>query len=79
MFLSNQVVESCKAGFRKPDPRIYELCLKELGVPAPETVFLDDLGMNLKAAKKFGIRTIKVKFKLFSCWVIFMLLLSSAE
>ena len=62
LFSSNQVVESCKAGFRKPDPRIYELCLKELGIPAPETVFLDDLGMNLKAAKKFGIRTIKVKF-----------------
>jgi len=45
---------------RKPDPRIYHLCLKELDVAPEESIFLDDLGVNLKAAKALGIKTIKV-------------------
>lgn len=55
-----QVVESCKVGYRKPHPKIYEIVLKELGVPGERCVFLDDIGANLKAAQKFGIKTIKV-------------------
>ncbi|CAG5125094.1 unnamed protein product, partial [Candidula unifasciata] len=58
--LFDVVVESCVLGIRKPDPRIYTLCLQELMVSADEAVFLDDIGANLKAAKDLGIRTIKV-------------------
>ena len=54
-------VESCKVGLRKPDPRIYELVLDELGVPAPDSIFLDDLGTNLKPARAMGMATIKVE------------------
>jgi putative hydrolase of the HAD superfamily len=54
------VVESAVEGLRKPDPRIYELALARLGVPAAETVFLDDLGINLKPARAMGMTTIKV-------------------
>jgi epoxide hydrolase-like predicted phosphatase len=53
-------VESCKVGLRKPDPRIYELTCRELGVSPVQAVFLDDIGENLKAARKLGITTIKV-------------------
>ncbi|HEY6562103.1 MAG TPA: HAD family phosphatase [Polyangiaceae bacterium] len=53
-------IESCKVGLRKPDPRIYELTCRELGVSPAEAVFLDDIGENLKAARKLGITTIKV-------------------
>lgn len=45
---------------RKPNPKIYELALKRLGVQPEETVFLDDLGVNLRPAKSMGITTIKV-------------------
>ena len=45
---------------RKPDPRIYALVLARLDVPASETVFLDDLGINLKPARDMGMTTIKV-------------------
>ncbi|HEV3013500.1 MAG TPA: HAD family hydrolase, partial [Actinomycetota bacterium] len=31
-----------------------------LGVTPPETVFLDDLGANLKPARQLGMHTIKV-------------------
>jgi putative hydrolase of the HAD superfamily len=54
------VVESAVEGLRKPDPRIYELVCDRLGVTPPETVFLDDLGTNLKPARELGMTTIKV-------------------
>jgi putative hydrolase of the HAD superfamily len=53
-------VESCVLGLRKPDPRIYEHTLAQLGVEATATVFLDDIGRNLKSARALGIATIKV-------------------
>jgi putative hydrolase of the HAD superfamily len=54
------VVESAVEGLRKPDPKIYELVLDRLGVAAEATVFLDDLGINLKPARAMGMTTIKV-------------------
>ena len=54
------VVESAVVGLRKPDPRIYELVLTQLEVDASNTVFLDDLGINLKPARAMGMTTIKV-------------------
>ncbi|MGR9089431.1 MAG: HAD-IA family hydrolase, partial [Gammaproteobacteria bacterium] len=47
-------------GIRKPDPRVYELACKRLGVLPAETVYLDDLGINLKPARALGMQTIKV-------------------
>jgi putative hydrolase of the HAD superfamily len=54
------VVESAVEGMRKPDPRIYRLTCERLGVEPSETVFLDDIGANLKPARAMGITTIKV-------------------
>lgn len=54
------VVESSKVGYRKPDPRFYEIALDELAVEPAEAVFLDDLGVNLKPARALGMHTIKV-------------------
>ncbi|XP_045152702.1 acyl-CoA dehydrogenase family member 10 isoform X2 [Echinops telfairi] len=57
---SEMVVESCLEGICKPDPRIYQLCLERLGVQPSQSVFLDDLGQNLKAAASLGMHTVKV-------------------
>jgi putative hydrolase of the HAD superfamily len=54
------VVESAVEGLRKPDPRIYALVCERLDVSPPATVFLDDLGANLKPARELGMTTIKV-------------------
>jgi putative hydrolase of the HAD superfamily len=54
------VVESAVEGLRKPDERIYELVLARLDVDAKESIFLDDLGINLKPARAMGMTTIKV-------------------
>ena len=60
MGMFDLVIESSKVGLRKPDPRIYELACRELGVQPTRAVYLDDLGINLKPAKALGMRTIKV-------------------
>jgi putative hydrolase of the HAD superfamily len=58
--LFDAVLESRVLGVRKPDPRFYELACEALGVKPEESVFLDDLGVNLKPARALGIHTIKV-------------------
>ncbi|XP_060642040.2 acyl-CoA dehydrogenase family member 10 isoform X1 [Anolis sagrei] len=55
------IIESCREGVCKPDPRIYKVCLERLGVQARESIFLDDLGQNLKAAAQLGMKTLKVE------------------
>ncbi|XP_072736272.1 acyl-CoA dehydrogenase family member 10 isoform X3 [Ciconia boyciana] len=54
------MVESYREGMRKPDPRIYKLCLERLGVQPQESIFLDNSSQNLKAAAQLGIKTVKV-------------------
>jgi len=58
--LFDVVVESAVEGIRKPNPKIYEIACARLNVEPPETVFLDDLGTNLKPARAIGMTTIKV-------------------
>lgn len=60
MALFDHVLESSKIGARKPEPRVYEIALGHLGSAPAETVFLDDLGINLKPARALGLHTIKV-------------------
>jgi putative hydrolase of the HAD superfamily len=52
--------ESSVLGLQKPDPRIYEHACQALGVRPDETVFLDDIGRNLKTARALGMATIRV-------------------
>ena len=60
MALFDTVIESSKAGIRKPDPAIYQLACDTLEIEPSEAIFLDDLGINLKPAKAMGMTTIKV-------------------
>ncbi len=60
MELFHHVIESAKAGVRKPDPRIYRMMTDALQVEPAACVYLDDLGINLKPARDMGMRTIKV-------------------
>lgn len=60
MTLFDHVIESSKVGIRKPDPRIYAMACEALGVSPGGSVYLDDLGINLKPAAQLGMKTIKV-------------------
>ena len=53
-------VESVIEGTRKPERRIYEICVDRLGVESSDCVMLDDLGPNLKTARAMGMLTVKV-------------------
>uniref|UniRef100_A0A7M4E5D6 Epoxide hydrolase 2 n=1 Tax=Crocodylus porosus TaxID=8502 RepID=A0A7M4E5D6_CROPO len=52
------VIESCRIGLQKPDPKIYEYALRMLEAEPHEVIFLDDIGTNLKPAREMGIATI---------------------
>jgi putative hydrolase of the HAD superfamily len=58
--LFDVVIESSKAGVRKPEKQFFELACAQLSITPDEAVFLDDLGINLKPARAMGMRTIKV-------------------
>ena len=60
MPLFDHVIESSRAGVRKPDPKIYLMMCEALGVAAADCVYLDDLGINCKPAAALGMRAIKV-------------------
>ena len=60
MPLFDAIIESSKAGVRKPDPRIYQMMCELLGVRAGACVYLDDLGINCKPAAQLGMKAIKV-------------------
>jgi putative hydrolase of the HAD superfamily len=60
MPLFDSIIESSKAGVRKPDPRIYLMMCDLLDVRPEACVYLDDLGINCKPAAGLGMRAIKV-------------------
>ena len=51
---------SCFVGVFKPDPRIYLDALEKCGVPAEETVFIDDAVQNLDGAAALGITPVLI-------------------
>lgn len=56
----DHVIESSKAGVRKPDPRIYQMMCEALSVSPDTCIYLDDLGINCKPAATLGMHAIKV-------------------
>lgn len=56
----DHIIESSKAGIRKPDPRIYQMMCEALDVQPEQCIYLDDLGINCKPAAELGMAAIKV-------------------
>jgi putative hydrolase of the HAD superfamily len=52
------VVDSGFVGVRKPDPRIYTLVLDRLDLPAEACAFVDDVDVNVDAARELGFRAV---------------------
>jgi putative hydrolase of the HAD superfamily len=52
------VVDSAFVGMRKPEPEIYTLTLERLGLPADVCAFVDDLAVNVEAARAAGMHGI---------------------
>ncbi len=52
------VVDSAFVGTRKPERRIYELTLEQLGVDATAALLIDDIEINCQAARELGMRAV---------------------
>jgi glucose-1-phosphatase len=48
---------SFEIGAVKPDPEAFEIVVRELGVPAHQTLFLDDNQLNVDAARSVGMQS----------------------
>lgn len=60
--LFDAYIDSSHVGMRKPEPEIFHLTLRELGLDTPsDAVFLDDFAGNLAGATAVGLRTIHVR------------------
>jgi putative hydrolase of the HAD superfamily len=51
-------IYSHEEGIHKPDPRIFAIAIERLGIPPAEIVFLDDLPVNVDAARACGLQAI---------------------
>jgi putative hydrolase of the HAD superfamily len=52
------VVDSAFVGSRKPEPKIYEITLERLSVPAQNALMIDDMELNCRAAEELGMRSV---------------------
>jgi putative hydrolase of the HAD superfamily len=49
LFFSNEI------GLAKPDPEVFDLAIRDLGVPADRIAFFDDTDVNVEAAARAGM------------------------
>ena len=57
---ADEVVISCDVGLRKPDPAIYRLACRRLGVEPAQALFLDDAAAMAEGARAAGLTAIHV-------------------
>lgn len=50
------LIYSHEVGLLKPDPAIYRLAVEQAGLPAQRLLFLDDLAVNVEAARRVGLQ-----------------------
>jgi len=57
--LFDELVISAEVGMVKPNPRIFQLVLEKLGVQPAEAIFIDDMLVNVDAARQQGLAAIQ--------------------
>ncbi len=65
----DSVVFSCSVGYVKPEPEIYRICMRELGVEPYQCVFVGDGGSHeLEGARSLGIATVMMTGVIKEMW-----------
>jgi HAD superfamily hydrolase (TIGR01493 family) len=49
------MVISAEIGVAKPDPRFFEIAVEQIGVPAEQVLFVDDVRANVEGARSVGL------------------------
>ncbi len=52
------VIDSAFVGCRKPEPRIYEITVEQLGLPAEACILVDDMLPNCEGAREAGMSAV---------------------
>lgn len=55
------IIISAEVGVAKPDPKIFQIALKQAGVRPKEAVFVDDFYVNIEGCEKVGMKGIYFK------------------
>jgi putative hydrolase of the HAD superfamily len=55
------IVFSAEVGVCKPDPKIFQRALEQLGVDASESLFIDDRERNVTGAQALGMHAVHYK------------------
>ncbi len=58
----DSIISSKELGIRKPNPKIYQIALQQLGVPADQAIFVGHKSSELNGAKAVGIKTIAFNY-----------------
>jgi len=58
-YFGENIFQSSKMGFSKPDTRTFEYVLSTLGKKPSEAVFIDDKISNIEGARKVGMNVIQ--------------------
>ena len=56
------ITPSSEVGVQKPDPRIYQLTLQQLGVKPDQAVFVGHKTSELDGARKVGLKTVAFNY-----------------
>lgn len=54
----DKLIISAEVGAMKPEPKIFQIALEQLGVKPKEAVFVDDFHVNIVGCEKVGIKGI---------------------
>jgi epoxide hydrolase-like predicted phosphatase len=57
--LFDELIISAEVGMVKPDPRIFHMTIERLGVKPGEAIFIDDILVNVEAARNAGLIAIQ--------------------
>jgi HAD superfamily hydrolase (TIGR01509 family) len=62
--LWDSITPSSEVGVQKPDPRIYQLAMQQLGVTADQTVFVGHKSTELEGARNAGLKTVAFNYEI---------------
>lgn len=57
--LFDELIISAEVGLVKPDPRVFKLAVGRLQVKPAQALFIDDMSVNVEAAKQEGLQAIQ--------------------
>jgi putative hydrolase of the HAD superfamily len=59
----DSITPSSEVGVQKPDPKIYQLALQQLGIKSNQAVFVGHKSIELEGARNVGMRTIAFNYE----------------